>query len=961
MNEPSLRWESILIIYDDLLKHGGPSAEKTTRLLLSGVQSLRSFAVDFLLLADQELSKLPKELRFAPLAPGRLSVYGTWASSPVILELPFKESSFETFAHSNQYDRPDVSAPPSQGQLLDLPSDLQNDFAHGSSLRQPPFPKGPKELITSLRRGTPEAISSTLVACGIPSYLPLVLVLQGEDTAPSRMIPLLEEQRLLREQHLVPRIAHDPSWCLIVDDGDRHKRRVNETILSLADGTMGTRGSLEEDGPGSEPAVFVMGVYEADDTGSPHLLSCPNWTNNVTWSPRPMQLDNLASSISMVHHEDTQSSRPNGQDRSLSAVPDKTKRQSKRTLDMYVGTLERTVHDEATQLQAFRFSCLAAPGTAAMRVETNGTLSMGPALSPPSLPIPAREGEYETSPENRYGLEQLGSDRTLLSIESNKSGGVSVAATQRMYENEDRTILERLVSYVSDARRPPPVSLAEKRLEQVNASGFDLLLAEHRREWVKRWEDAGVWIKGDPRMELAIRFALFQLMSQVPTRAEAVVGARGLSGRGYSGHVFWDSDVFVLPVLASVQPSSARAMLSYRINRLHKAEENARIHGYQGARFPWESADDGSEVTPTHAIGPDGKEVAIRTGEMEEHITADVAWALWHYLRWTNDISILEDGGASLVFQTARYWASRVEMDSDGTAHINHVIGPDEYHEDVDDNAFTNLMARWNLSYALELLDEPTLSGTNSHGLQVSTSASSTERLKWHRIALSLVDGFDQESGVYEQFKGFFALEPLLITEIATPPVAGDLLLGHDRIAKTQVIKQADVLMAHHMIGNHMRPGSLLPNLDYYGPRTSHGSSLSPAIHASLLARAGRIEQAYELFKIAAMLDLDDLTDTTASGLHMATLGGVWQALAFGFLGMDCIGEALHLDPQLPNHWEEVELHLLFQGAHVRVRTSKERLAVSADREIHLVVAGSDMKKGKEHECSKKEWGWRRT
>ncbi len=949
MSDPPLRWESILILYDDLLVHG-ESPNKETIELSSRIHSLREFAVDFLLLTDQELTELPEELRFAPVAPGNLYVYGTWKHSPAVLEFPSKPS-----AHDE--DRPAVLGNSSHDQLIDT----DNNFAQASSLKLAPLRIRPGELITSLHEGNPEALPSAIRAFGVRCYLPLVLILQGEEAAPSRVIPLLEEQRLLRELHTVPRFAHDSSWCLIVEDGDRHKRRVNETILSLADGAFGTRGSIEEDGPGSEPAVFAMGIYETDATGSIRLIDCPNWTNNIYWTPPSVQLDNSSTSTGAVRSIDPHGLELSDQSKETSKQIDKTNRQSKRVLDMYMGTLERTATNGTAQLHSLRFSCIAAPGIAAMRVATNGTLSLGPALFLPSLPMPAREGDYEMSPENYYDLQQSEPENSLLSVESNRTGGVSAAASQRIYTNKDCITLERLASYVADTKELPPVSSAERCLEQIGANGFDLLLAEHRREWAKRWDDAGVWIKGDPQIELAIRFALFQLMSQVPTGGEAAVGARGLSGRGYSGHVFWDSDVFVLPVLAAVQPASAKAMLFYRINRLHKAEENARDRGYQGARFPWESADDGSEVTPTKAIGPDGKVVAIRTGEMEEHITADVAWALWRYSNWTGDTSILEEGGTALVAQTARYWASRVDIDSDGSVHINHVIGPDEYHEDVDDNAFTNMMARWNLNYALELLGETAILGTNDTGRkhpQESSLVSSAEISNWHQITSLLVDGYHRESGIYEQFKGFFDLEPLLIAEIATPPVAGDLLLGHDRIAKTQVIKQADVLMAHHMIGDYVRPGSLRPNLDYYGPRTSHGSSLSPAIHASLLARAGRLEQAYGLFKTAAMLDLDDLTDTTASGLHLATLGGTWQALAYGFLGISCSGNKLHIDPKLPDHWQEVEMHFFFQGTRVRIRASKEQLEVSADEDISLMVPGADMTMGKEHVCSKKGDGW---
>ena len=344
-------------------------------------------------------------------------------------------------------------------------------------------------------------------------------------------------------------------------------------------------------------------------------------------------------------------------------------------------------------------------------------------------------------------------------------------------------------------------------------------------------------IEGDPELQRAVRFALFHLISSVGDRGEAAVGARGLSGAAYSGHVFWDSDVFVLPFLAATHPAAARAMLEYRIRRLPAARAAARARGRAGARFAWESAADGRDVTPASARLATGDLVRIRTGELEEHIVGDVAWAAAHYLAWTGDDAFAAGAGRELLLETARYWASRVRVNQDGRIHIFGVIGPDEYHEPVDDNAYTNGLARWNLrqAAALDGLDEK-------------------ERANWLAIAEGLVDGFDRVSGIYEQFSGFFDLEPLIIEEIAPRrPIAADLLLGAERTADAQVLKQPDVLMLHHLLPDEVAPDSLVPNLDFYEPRTAHGSSLSPAITASLLARCGPLpEAALDALRIAA-------------------------------------------------------------------------------------------------------------
>jgi trehalose/maltose hydrolase-like predicted phosphorylase len=237
-------------------------------------------------------------------------------------------------------------------------------------------------------------------------------------------------------------------------------------------------------------------------------------------------------------------------------------------------------------------------------------------------------------------------------------------------------------------------------------------------------------------------------------------------------------------------------------------------------------------------------------------------------------------------------------------------------------------MARWNLRRALAAPD-------------VDDLVEPAELARWHELADLLVDGYDQATGLYEQFSGFFELEPLVIAEFAPRrPIVADLLLGRERTAGAQVVKQAAVLMLHHLVPGEVEPGSLQPNLRFYEPRTAHGSSLSPAVHASLLARAGRLDEALELVRLSSRIDLDDLTQTTASGLHLATMGGLWQALVLGFAGARPIGTTLRLDPRLPAAWRRLEIALQFLGSRVTIDIGHDRLRISADPPVAVALAG---------------------
>ena len=366
-------------------------------------------------------------------------------------------------------------------------------------------------------------------------------------------------------------------------------------------------------------------------------------------------------------------------------------------------------------------------------------------------------------------------------------------------------------------------------------------------------------------------------------------------------------------------------MLEYRIRRLRTAQAEARQLGLRGARFPWESATTGSDVTPRSGRNSRGEVVPILTGIYEEHVTADIAWAALHYLDWTNDPVGSDVGLRDLVLEGARYWTTRCRWNGESRAHLDSVIGPDEYHERVDDNAFTNLMAKWNLRQAAEL--EGGVSG-----------AGTAEAGEWLRLADALVDGYDPATGLYEQFRGFYELDPLVISAESTVPVAADLPLGRERVQRSQVIKQADVLMAHHLIPEAMAAGSLVANLDFYLPRTAHGSSLSPGIHAALQARAGRPDEALTLFGLACRIDLDDLTGSTAGGLHLAAMASVWHALVFGFCGVRVRGGVLSCDPKLPQTWNEVEVRMQVGGCPVVLRARHDEVEISTEGQLPIAM-----------------------
>ncbi len=721
---------------------------------------------------------------------------------------------------------------------------------------------------------------------------PATVVAAGGDRAlvaePADLPALLDIRRRAREFGRVPAIDADPRWTIVFEGlpATREQADAMESLTTLANGTIGTRGVFEDDGEGT-PMVVAPGVFdERGDT--PTLLPGPNWTSLV------MRTDAGAT--------------------------------DRRTLDLRTGMLTR----ERTRPRSGAGAAGASANRSAFR-----TLRFIPLTEDPSAVLLAEGPASTVAPGHTLHLPRghaFGSEghgpAGDFAVVSQAHGGIAAFGDTRVRTAAGIRTIERLVGFAVDGGKRPRTRDARRAFARTRAKGTDELIREHRAAWAQRWADAEVSIVGDPSAELAARFALFHLLASVQGSGEAPVGPRGLSGIAYGGHVLWDADIYALPPLAATYPRAARAMLEYRLRRLAKARGIASTLGYKGARFPWESGRDGSDVTP-HLVRRSGQIIPILTGWREEHVVADVAWAAVQYADWTGDDEFLLGPGSELVIECARYWAGRVRRTPRGDAHIFGVVGPDEYHEVVDDNAYTNGMARWNLTRAADIARR-------------AARASPEEIDDWIEIAGALDVGYDPTAGIHEQFPGFWRLDRSIVASMPTRPVMADEVFGRAHVKESQIIKQPDVMMLHHLIPDDLAAGSLARDLDYYEPLTAHGSSLSPAIHASLLARAGRPDEAATMLSLASRLDLDDLTHTTGRGLHIATMGGVWQALAFGFMGMRPTGQGLRIDPALPSAWENLSLTVRFRGSRVRVQAGHDAIDIVCEHPTIVSVAGAE-------------------
>jgi trehalose/maltose hydrolase-like predicted phosphorylase len=492
---------------------------------------------------------------------------------------------------------------------------------------------------------------------------------------------------------------------------------------------------------------------------------------------------------------------------------------------------------------------------------------------------------------------------------------------------------QRFVAVVrSDIPDTDPGLEARDKLQSALHLGWSGVFAAHESAWAKRWHDSGVEVDGDAVAQRALRFAIYHLNSAANPSDESVsIGARALTGDDYHGHVFWDTEVFLLPFYVLTWPAAARALLMYRFHTLPAARAKAAGMGWRGALYAWESADTGAEMTPLEVLAPDRQVIRILCGSQEQHISADVAYAVWQYWHATGDDGFLLEAGAEILLETGRFWSSRAKLEADGCCHIRGVIGPDEYHETIDDNAYTNVMARWNIRRALDVaaaLRErwPACWTTLSGRLRLDEA----QLKQWRNVADTLVTGLDPATGLFEQFAGYFDLEDIDLTKYAGRTVPMDVVLGRERTQQSQVVKQADVVALLGLLPEQFKGKAAAANFRYYEPRCSHGSSLSPAMHGLVAARLGDSEMALRFLRKTADIDLADTQVATDGGIHIAALGGIWMLTVLGFAGLSLRDDGIDIDPHLPGDWHSLTFRVQWRGRCLKLRIDQDKQIVGS-------------------------------
>ncbi|MFC1621747.1 glycoside hydrolase family 65 protein, partial [Candidatus Omnitrophota bacterium] len=559
----------------------------------------------------------------------------------------------------------------------------------------------------------------------------------------------------------------DETWLIKEDKWDRSLQSSRESRFSLGNGFIGSRGIMEEVPFDARPGTYIAGIYDKTGAQVTELVNFPNPINlKITANGERLG----AGTMDILEHE--------------------------RTLDMHYGlltrhTVYRNSHGKRFDYQSLRFISMHNKHVIAMQVyitpldqAVNLTVQNLLSLSVTNVGFltEGNKKHFRIEDVSRFDKGEYLAVRTLekdilvaygksLIIEKNGSRRFAKDVTTQVKLRKNQTVCITTIfsMFASEDRKSHEIKRAVKGFlkKSVNLS-FDKILREHISSWEKLWSVSDIKIKGAPDIERALRFNIYHLLIVGREGSgETSIGAKTLTGEGYRGHIFWDAETFILPFFIYNRPKVARNMLLYRYNRLHIAKKIAESLGYKGAMFPWESADTGEEVTPAWARNFDGSIIQIRTHEMEHHITADIAYAVYQYYTATNDERFMLKYGFEMIFETARFWASRVSYDSRQNKYeIKHVIGPDEFHEDVNNNVYTNWMARFNLLIAYGMCQKmKRLYPNELNRLTKKIGLRQREVKDWKKIISGIVFHI-KDNGLIEQFDGYFKKRKVTLRNI---------------------------------------------------------------------------------------------------------------------------------------------------------------------------------------------------
>lgn len=783
------------------------------------------------------------------------------------------------------------------------------------------------------------------------------------------------------------------SWIIRESGFDPERIAHHGNKFMIGNGVLGYRGTLEEFGKKELTATIVAGLYDQVEGKWREPVNAPNGLDtHVYWNGARLSVleagnvaagDKAVNSVNVGRELDHSRVELVSHEQSLDLRQAVHRRRSVfRTADggEVAITAERFCSAARTELIVYRFTVESSrDGELTIVTGINGDVwdINGPHLVRMESDVDGAEGGAAWEVVSlSASTQELGLPITVAEAAEVASGGehevlreelsirrrfhVHCRAGEPVVLVKTVAVAAGLEGETADEVRAAAIQWAREAWQL----GYDQLLSEHAEYWERKWSASDILIEGDEEAQLALRYSMYQLHIIAPDRSEKVsIPARGLSGQVYKGAVFWDTEMFMLPFFLYTQPEVARNLMMYRVHTLAGAKRKAADYGYEGAFYAWESQETGDDACTLFNVNDvfTGRPMRTYFRDKQVHISADVAYGIWQVYAFTGDDRLLLDGGAEVAWECAKFFYSYGYFNPRKQRYeILDVTGPDEYHERVNNNAFTNRMVKECLRIALDAMEILKRGNVERYEQLLADSPIQPEHIRdmYERL---YVPEPDAQSRLIEQFDRYYTLEDVTLPQLKSLMLHPHEYLGggNGLATTTQILKQADVVLMLHLFKDDYNSAVKQANWAYYEPHTEHGSSLSACIYALVAADTGSPDWGYPYFMRTATIDLTGdskqyVGDLYIGGTHPAANGGAWMAAVLGFAGLRYDGDKAVLRPALPSAWQAIEFPVRLGGGSYRIRVSREGVTITAPRDnpaaLRFIVGDRELTVAPGHE-----------
>ncbi|WP_294825090.1 glycoside hydrolase family 65 protein [uncultured Flavobacterium sp.] len=749
------------------------------------------------------------------------------------------------------------------------------------------------------------------------------------------------------------------NWSIIEEGFEADRVESSESLFSIGNGAMGQRANFEESYTGHTfQGSYIAGVYYPDKTkvgwwknGYPEyfakVLNAPNWIgigidiNGESLDLAQCKVQNFRRELNMKegwYNRTFEATLQNGTEvavnvtRFLSLVSDELgvinyevkplNRTAQITFRPYVDAGVKNVDANWEETFWEPLDVQHSGNEAFVTARTFKTHFNACAFMQNTIRLNGKD--LEMLPANA----EAGNDRVQFSytVEAAPNDTVSIVKfggyTVSMNHDKDK---------LADA--------AKNVIAGAKAKGYGALLEEQKAAWASIWEMADITIEGDVKAQQGIRFNIFQLnQTYLGKDPRLNIGPKGFTGEKYGGSTYWDTEAYCIPFyMATKDQTVARNLLTYRYNHLSKAIENAAKLGFTN----------GAALYPMVTMNGEECHNEWEITFEEIHRNGAIAFAIYNYYRFTGDYSYIPEKGLEVLIGIARFWQQRATFSSDKNKYvILGVTGPNEYENNVNNNFYTNYIAKWCIDYTIEQIAKVKEEYPADYARIMDKARLGTEEIsKWNDVAGNMYFPYSEELGVYLQQDSFLDKELVKVADLDSAQRPINQKWSWDRILRSPYIKQADVLQGFYFFEDHFSKEDLEKHFDFYEPFTVHESSLSPCVHSIQAAVLGRMEQAYTFYLRTSRLDLDDYNKEVKEGLHITSMAGTWMSIVEGFGGMRVKNDTLHFEPRIPAQWEGYSFKINFrnQVLKVSVNAVETNFTLEGERELTVVVNGREV------------------